>query len=117
MAKAKLPTKMVVDYRQATNHRAVYADGAVGGPIPQQPNMLRVALYRESIPFQQEALKLTPSGDNTFTASPVQHSEFSGELAIVREIDATLVLTSKVARELSVWLGNQVEEMEKATKS
>ena len=121
MAKAKggaaRPTKLAFEYRQASNHRAVYADGAIGGPVPQQPPMIRVALYREFPVYLPEVSELVDATEKSATIGRSIPQSHGDTINVVREIDTTLVITAKVARQLSVWLSEKADEIEEVVES
>ncbi|MCZ0942083.1 MAG: hypothetical protein OXJ53_03395 [Gammaproteobacteria bacterium] len=112
----KPPNKIVFEYRQTSNHRTVFVDGAVGGTNFQQQNMLRVSFYREFMPPLRETRPLLQTDEGSLKVGAPGQVDMSDEVNIVREIDTTLMLTARTARELSDWLAEQVDSIEQASR-
>ncbi len=116
LSAGKPPNNIVFEYRQTGDHRTVFADGVVGGTNLRQKNMLRVSLYREFMPPLPESRPVLQADEGNLTVGAPGQDDIGDEINVVREIDTTLVLTAKTARELSDWLAQQVDSIEQLSK-
>lgn len=95
------------DYIKSTAYRVIHADGVVGGLSPRLD--VQMNFWSERFPIPKQVVHVVqPDG----TLGDEVPSERSVRQAIVREVDAGVVLDLEVAKALVHWLAERIEEAE-----
>ena len=91
-----------VRYTKSTSFRVIHCDGAVGALTPSR--FLGMSLYSERVGLPDQSI-LKVSEDGNVIESLVVHKR-----EIIREIEATVMLTVDEAESLGNWLLEQVQK-------
>ncbi len=91
-----------VRYTKSTSFRVIHCDGAVGAVTPRR--FLGMSLYSERVGLPDQGI-LTVDEDGKVIESLVEHKR-----EIVREIEATVMLTLDEAESLGNWLLERVQQ-------
>jgi hypothetical protein len=93
-------------YVKGNHHRVIKVDGAWGGLTPHAD--IQMSVFSERIPLPDlDEFEVTE--ESTIGKQTKHVSRKSG---IVREIEATLVMTPTVAKALANWLVNKIAQFE-----
>lgn len=105
---AKFPSEMTFHYIKSNYHRVIHVDGAHGSASPH--GEINLNLYSERFPIPQESTHtLSPEGVIGKELLAVR-----GKSGIIREVEASAVLSIQTAESLIVWLAEKVKEAKKA---
>lgn len=96
------PSEISIVYDKAPGKPTISATGAIGGPSPDQKSVV-VHLYVESIAVPA-VVTHDVAEDGTVNMAQVSSQVSRGNM--VREIQATLVLSPEAAVVIGVWLAN-----------
>ena len=92
-------------------HRVIRVDGAWGGVVPQAG--IQMSVFSEIRPFpSSETYKLDDDGKTLLPF--IKNTGKSNPIA--REIEATLLITPRVAKSIAEWLLDKVEQYESLVK-
>lgn len=98
--------KVAFEYIKARSHRVIFASGAHGGPNPAADKIV-MSLFNERLPIpKRETFDFDEKG--RLDASSVERT---GLQAIIREVEATIILDFRAARLLHDWLAEQLEKV------
>lgn len=106
----ELPNSIKVNYLKSPSYRTVHVDGAVGGATPSLNMYIALWSQRGSLP-DVSVHAVTPEGN--FEAVPQSvHAKSDG---LVREVECGLMMSLEAAKNLHLWLGEKIAELEKIT--
>jgi hypothetical protein len=102
---AKMPKEDEFDLIKSNYFRVIHADGVVGGLSPN--GNIHMALYseRRAIPT-----KMVHPLEGAVRLGPEIRSKRQGRTAVVREVEADIVISVEHAIRLHKWLGEKIEE-------
>jgi hypothetical protein len=103
-----LPQKIRFDYIKSAAFRVIHADGVVGGLSPRLD--IQMNFWSERFPIPKQVVHAVQQ-DGTL-GEEIQ-AERSTREAIVREVDAGVVLDLEVAKALQEWLKTRITEAER----
>lgn len=103
------PAEVTFHNEKSTLHRVIHVDGAMGSVTPRGD--LIVAVYNERFPYPKTITRQLVDGN----LGP--EGRGAGREGVFREIEASLVMTGSVAREIHTWLGKKLEELDALTTS
>jgi hypothetical protein len=107
MAKAPVPPKEIeFDFVKSNFFRVIRADGAFGGVSPQ--GAIHMAVYSERQPIPTKTVHKFEG----MQLGPEIRSKRQGRKAIVREVEADIVLELGQAIILRDWLGAKIGELQ-----
>jgi hypothetical protein len=105
-----IPDKIRFDYIKSNQHREILVEGIHGGLTPRAKIQMSLFCERQPIPRQIahefDGLKLGPE----------ILSERLSRNAIIRSVDATLILDIETAEIMHNWLGLKIKEGKKIIK-
>lgn len=105
---AENPPDVRIHYIKGNQFRVIRVDGALGAPSPCGD--IHMALYNERFPIPIQTIhRIGPDG--TVDRHPQEAVAREG---LVREVEADLVFSPKVARALAKWLLTAAETSESA---
>ena len=105
---SKNKPELTFKYVFADDYNPVYVNGAHGGVSPRGELVMNFYLERMALP-RSVTHEINPNGTigNEVAAEPEELKS-----SMVRYIDAGVVLNCQSAKELHLWLGERVKEME-----
>lgn len=106
VAKAKLPSKIDINYIKTSDYRTFHVDGVFGGITPSGKMNLILFTQRGVIP-QKVTREISEEG---FLGGRVAKE---GKTGIVREIEAGLVMDLDIAKSLRDWIDDKLKTFEK----
>ena len=110
--KASGPSKVNFDYIKGNFFRVIHVDGAIGGITPQR--LVHAALYSERSSIPQRLVHIiNPDG----SLGDRIDEETLTRGAVVRELEADLIMTAETAGSLAKWLLEKVREYHSLTTS
>lgn len=100
--------KLRIEYKKSNSFRVIHADGAYGGTSPRL--QLFLAFYSERFPIPQVL-----TFETTEDGRPIREisTERESKEGIIRETEVAVILDVHAAKAFSVWLNEQVAELEK----
>ena len=105
-----IPDKIRFDYIKSNQHREIFVEGIHGGITPKAKIQMSLFCERQPIP-RQIAHKF-----DGLELGPEILSERLSRDAIIRSVDATLIMDLNTAEVMHSWLGNQIKEGKKLIK-
>lgn len=104
--------KLTFHYLKTGAYRPLHVDGAVGAITPQ--GLISMSLYSEHIPIPQ-------SVTHAVTEEGVLGAEISearrAKEGVIRDVEATLLLSETVARSIQKWLEERLDELERLRRA
>ncbi len=106
------PTRIRFDYIKSNYHRVIHADGVVGGPTGS--GFLTITFWNERAPIPQQVTHDVAFDPQTgaLTLGDEIKSERAQRTAIVREAEASVVMSLTVAKSLKTWLEGHIATLE-----
>jgi hypothetical protein len=98
-----IPTEMVVRYAKSNLHRVIHVDGVFGGP--SVGGLIHIAIYSERVPVPTEQ---TYDISSNGIISEFPKSQKGGD-GVLREIEASLMLSVPLADNLIPWLRKAID--------
>jgi hypothetical protein len=98
-----VPTEMIVRYEKSNSHRVIHVDGVYGGP--SVGGLIHIAIYSERVPVPSEQ---TYDISSTGMVSEYPKSQKGGD-GVLREIEASLMVSVPLAMSLIPWLQKMVD--------
>lgn len=100
-------------YKFSDTYNPTYVNGAHGGISPQGEIILNFYLERQSLP-QQQTFKVNDDKIGEELISEAIPSDFRN--SFVRYIETGITMNLKTAKEIKVWLDQQIEILEGISK-
>jgi len=100
--------KVRFDYIKSNSFRVVYVEGAYGGAGPR--GEVQMAVYNERWPIP---LQTTHELDAQGNLGQEIRAERASRDAVVREVEAELIMDVSTAKNMVAWLQELVEKIEK----
>jgi hypothetical protein len=99
------------DYIKGNNFRVIHVDGVYGGNAPQL-GIIHMDVFSERWPIPKRTVnRISPEGG----IGEEIYEERVTRNAVVREVEAHLVMTIEVAILIRDWLNNKIENYQKTT--
>src|SRR4051812_46996008 len=97
--------KLTFDFMKSKHFRVVHSDGVIGGPTPQ--GLFAMNFFSERFPIpQQVSQPILPSGA---LGPELQEMRVTRE-AIVREVEACIIMNFNQLSRFHKWLGESIEK-------
>jgi hypothetical protein len=107
------PPEISFDYIKSNLFRVVYVTGAFGG-LDAQARTIHMAVFNERRPIAQTTVQpVLPDG----TLGPEKKEKRKSRSALVREVEADLVMDAQTAAALRQWLDDQLVQLTKLTQA
>ena len=105
-----IPDKIRFDYIKSNQHREIFVEGIHGGLTPKGRIQMSLFCERQPIPRQ-----IAHKFDGLELGPEILPERLSRD-AIIRSVDATLIMDLNTAEVMYSWLGNQIKEGKKLIK-
>jgi hypothetical protein len=99
-----IPDKIRFDYIKSDQHREIFVEGVHGGLTPKGRIQMSLFCERQPIPRQ-----IVHKFDGVQLGPEIKSERLSRD-AIIRSVDATLILDLETAEVLYKWLGSKIKE-------
>jgi len=96
------------DFIKSNYFRVIHVEGVFGGSSPR--GLISMAVYNERWPIPKQIIKEFKNG------RPGEEIERASRDAIVREVEAQLVMDVPTAKVICKWLQEKISNIEKQTK-
>ena len=100
----ELPDKIRFDYIKSNQHREIFVEGIHGGLTPKARIQMSLFCERQPIPRQ-----IVHKFDGLELGPEIQSERLSRD-AIIRSVEATLILDLEAAEAMHKWLGLKIKE-------
>ncbi len=101
------------DYIKGNNFRVIHVDGGIGGSAPP-PGIVHLNVFNERWPIpKRTVMKIGPKGE---VGGEILEEQVTRD-AVIREVEALLVMDIAVATRVRDWLTRNIEKIQKATKA
>jgi hypothetical protein len=100
----KPPDKIRFDYIKSNQHREIFVEGIHGGITPKGRIQMSLFCERQPIPRQ-----IVHKFDGLELGPEIQSERLSRD-AIIRSVEATLILDLSTAEAMHKWLGLKIKE-------
>ena len=101
--------EVVVDLIKSNLYRVIHADGIWGGAHPSL-DVVHLAVFSDRVAIpQQTVYKVTPDGDY---GEEIVDKRVSRQGLVVREIEASMMMSISTATALRDWLTAKIKELE-----
>ena len=104
-----VPDNVEFHYQKSAHFRTVHADGAIGNITPGR--YIQMAIYSERLAIPRGIVhELKPEG----TLGEVIEEKTDSLKGVVREMEVNVLMSIGIARAISTWLQERIEQLEQA---
>jgi hypothetical protein len=104
-----LPVELLIHYTKSPAFRTIHMGGVFGGVVPSADCSIQLSVFSERVSIPDLEVYTIPEGGGPATGPSRVINSRPG---LVREVEANLILSPKVAKSLYEWLGAMIEAAE-----
>ncbi len=104
------PESIAFEYIKSNAFRVIHVDGAVGGLTPQ--GRIHFAIYSERGAIPQRVVHTVLNADGSVQVGPEIPEERVARQAIIRELEADIIVDVDTAKGLRDWLTRTINRVE-----